>query len=101
MKPVQTFKNRGIQIAVWPSKNGSYTYSITKSYKDKQSGEWKETKSFFKEEAENLIELLKQAIGYGDSREEHENEGIPSGQGKSGSQVKYELTEEEIDNLPF
>jgi len=100
-KPVQDFKHKGLSVAVWPTKNGGYSYSISKRYKDKQSGEWKETKSFFKEEAEALIDLLKQALAYGGSREEHEHEGIPSGQGKPGPKVKYELTDEEIDDLPF
>lgn len=100
-KPVQNFRDKGLDVAVWPAKNGGYSYSISKRYKDKQTGEWKETKSLFKEEAEALIDLLKQAIGYGGSREEHEHEGIPSGQGKPGPKVAYELTEEEIDDLPF
>lgn len=100
-KPVQDFKHKGLSVAVWPTKNGGYSYSISKRYKDKQTGEWKETKSLFKEEAEALIDLLKQALAYGGTREEHEHEGIPSGQGKPGPKVAYELTEEEIDNLPF
>lgn len=100
-KPVQDFKHKGLSVAVWPTKNGGYSYSISKRYKDKQSGEWRETKSLFKDEAEALIDLLKQAIAYGGTREEHEHEGIPSGQGKPGPKVAYELTEEEIDNLPF
>ena len=100
-KPVQDFKHKGLSVAVWPTKNGGYSYSISKRYKDKQSGEWRETKSFFKEEAEALIDLLKQALAYGGNREEHEHEGIPSGQGKPGPKVQYELTEKEIDDLPW
>lgn len=100
-KPVQDFKHKGLSVAVWPTRNGGYSYSISKRYKDKQTGEWRETKSLFKEEAEALIELLKQALAYGGTREQHEHEGIPSGQGKPGPKVAYELTEEEIDNLPF
>jgi len=100
-KPVQDFKHKGLSVAVWPTKNGGYSYSISKRYKDKQSGEWRETKSLFKEEAEALIDLLQQALAYGGSREEHEHEGIPSGQGKPGPKVKYELTEEELDDLPW
>lgn len=100
-KPVQDFKHKGLSVAVWPTRNGGYSYSIQKRYKDKQTGEWRETKSLFKEEAEALIELLKQALAYGGTREEHEHEGIPSGQGKPGPKVAYELTEEEIDDLPW
>lgn len=100
-KPVQDFKHKGLSVAVWPTRNGGYSYSISKRYKDKQSGEWRETKSLFKDEAEALIDLLKQAIAYGGTREEHEHEGIPSGQGKPGPKVKYELSEEELEELPF
>lgn len=100
-KPVQDFKHKGLSVAVWPTKNGGYSYSISKRYKDKQTGEWRETKSLFKDEAEALIDLLKQAIAYGGTREEHEHEGIPSGQGKPGPKVAYELTEEEIEELPW
>jgi hypothetical protein len=99
-KPVETFKNKGLKVAVWPTRNGGYSYSINKSYKDKQTGEWKETKSFFKEEVEALIDLLKQAMGYGGSREEHENEAYvmtpPAQLGKG-----YELSEDDVDDLPF
>lgn len=100
-KPVQDFKHKGLSVAVWPTRNGGYSYSISKRYKDKQTGEWRETKSLFKDEAEALIDLLKQAIAYGGTREEHEHEGIPSGQGKPGPKVQYELSEEELNDLPF
>ena len=53
-KPVQDFKHKGLSVAVWPTRNGGYSYSISKRYKDKQSGEWRETKSLFKDEAEAL-----------------------------------------------
>lgn len=99
-KPVQDFKHRGLSVAIWPTKNGGYSYSISKRYKDKQSGEWKETKSLFKEEAEDLIDLLKQALAYGNTREEHENEAhvyTAPVQPKKG----YELSEEDVDDLPF
>jgi hypothetical protein len=100
-KPIQDFKNKGVSVAVWPTKNGGYSYSISKRYKDKQSGEWRESKSLFKEEAEALIDLLKQALAHGGTREEHEHEGIPSGQGKPGPKVAYELSDDELDDLPF
>lgn len=100
-KPVQDFKHKGLSVAVWPARNGGYSYSISKRYKDKQSGEWRETKSLFKEEAEALIDLLKQAIAYGSNRQADAEEGLASGQGKPGPKVQYELSEEEIEELPF
>lgn len=100
-KPVQDFKNKGLSVAVWPGRNGGYTYSVQKRYKDKQSGEWKETKSLFKEEAEALIELLQQALAYGGSRDTHEHEGMLTNQAKPVQPVKYELSEDDIDSIPF
>lgn len=100
-KPLQDFKNKGLSVAVWAGRNGGYTFTVQKRYKDKQTGEWKETKSLFKEEAEALIELLQQALAYGGTRETHEHEGVPSGQGKPSAPVQYELTQEEIDDIPF
>jgi phosphoribosylformylglycinamidine (FGAM) synthase-like enzyme len=100
-KPLRDFKNKGLSVAIWETRNGGYSYSISKRYKDKQSGEWRETKNLFKEEAEALIILLQEALAYDHSIAQHQAEGIPSGQNKPGPKVQYELTEQEIDDIPF
>ena len=48
-RPVAKFKHGGIELAVWSNagENGTmYNTSISNSYKDEQSGEWKATPSF-------------------------------------------------------
>lgn len=97
-KPVQDFKNKGVSVAVWAAKNGGYSFSLQKRYKDKQSGEWKESRYYYKDEIEGLIELLKQAMAYAGDRSEHESQGSVSGPGYN---VTRELTKEELDDLPF
>lgn len=95
-KPIQDFKHKGVSVAVWNAKNGGYSFSIQKRYKDKQSGEWKESRYYFKEEIDGLIELLKEASNYAHGRAEHAHEGIPSGQGKPGPKVTNEF-----DDIPW
>lgn len=97
-KPVQDFKNKGVSVAVWTAKNGGYSFSIQKRYKDKQSGEWKESRYYYKDELEALIELLKEAVTYASNRAEHESQGSKSGPGQN---VARELTQEELDDLPW
>lgn len=97
-KPVMDYKNKGVSVAVWTAKNGGYSFSIQKRYKDKQSGEWKESKYYYKEEVESLIELLQEAVKYASNRSEHESQGSQSGPGYN---VQRELTQEELDDLPW
>lgn len=100
-KPLQDFKHKGLSVAVWEARNGGYSFSVQKRYKDKQTGEWKESKYYYKEEVDALIDLLKQAASFASNRAEHQHEGIPSGQGKPGAPVQYELTQADLDDIPF
>jgi hypothetical protein len=97
-KPVKDFKNKGVSVALWEARNGGYSYSVQKRYKDKTTGEWKESRYWYKDELENLIELLKQAMAYAGDRTEHESQGSKSGPGHN---VVRELTTEELDDLPW
>lgn len=60
-KPLNKFRDKGISITVWPSRNGSYQCKIEKSYKPKDSEEWKKTDSYFPEELERLEKLCIEA----------------------------------------
>jgi hypothetical protein len=99
-KPVQNFRDRGLDVAVWTAKNGGYSFTIRKTYKNKQSGEYVETKYMYKEECEKLIELLQEAVKYASNRAAHDEEHIASG-GYSG--LKSTAKHEEIDDIdiPF
>jgi hypothetical protein len=99
-KPVQNFRDKGIDVAVWSAKNGGYSFTIRKTYKNKQSGEYVETKYLYKEECEKLIELLQEAVKYASNRAEHDEEHIASG-GYSGQKSTAKHEEIDIDDLPF
>ncbi len=63
-RPIQTFKNKGIDVAIWETSKGAHTVTIRKTYKCKQTNTWKETKNLYKEEVDNLIALLQEASGW-------------------------------------
>ena len=69
-KPVNSWKNGGMNVAAWPNDRG-ITFTLKKSYKDKSTGEWKEAKSFFRDEIVALRDLLSQAIAWSGDEEEH------------------------------
>lgn len=83
-KPIKAARNRGIDIAMWQTKNGGYSFSIRKTYKDKATGEYKEAKQFFPEELENLQALLTEALSWTKPQPE-----LP------------QLTEADLDEIPF
>jgi hypothetical protein len=99
-KPVQNFRDRGLDVAVWTAKNGGYSFTIRKTYKNKQSGEYVETKYMYKEECEKLIELLQEAVKYASNRAAHDEEHIASG-GYSGQKSTAKHEDIDIDDLPF
>jgi hypothetical protein len=100
-KPVKDFKEKGVSVAVWETRNGGYSISISKRYKDKVSNEWKESKYWFKEDLGNLIIMLQGALDFCGGAEVHKAEGASSGQGQPGKPATYELSQNEIDDLPF
>lgn len=77
-QPVKTFKDKGLQIAIWETKNGGYSFSISKRFKDKVSGDWKDSKYFFKSDLEALAPLIELAVGYSADRTAHNDAAIAS-----------------------
>ena len=67
-KPIQSFRNKGVDVAIWSTNNGGNSITIRKTYKDKQTNQYKESKYFYKDEVEGLIELLKSAVAFCDAR---------------------------------
>ena len=98
MKPLHTIKDKGTSIAIWETRNGGHSFSIQKRYKDKQTGEWKDSKYWFKEELESLIVMLKACLEYSSDRSAHEEAGIPSGQSAYAASEEKEI---DIDDIPF
>lgn len=56
-KPSFTSKKRGVEVAVWGSADRA-SVTIRKSYKDKKTGEYKESKSFFSSELQDLVDCV-------------------------------------------
>jgi len=61
-RPLQSWKNKGLDVAAWPTKNGGISFTIRKSYKPKDSTQYTETKSFFPTDLAMLVDLLQQAL---------------------------------------
>ena len=99
-RPAQSWRMKGIDIAAWQGERG-YSYTIRKTYKDKTTGEYKESKYWYPDDITVLNELLTQVQNWRNDRAAdratHELEGVSSGQGKPGPAVKYE----EYDDIPF
>lgn len=63
-KPIKFWRNKGIDVTAWPTKNGSVSFSIRKTYKPKDSNEYVESKSYFPNEIKDLLNLLVEAHGW-------------------------------------
>lgn len=93
--PVKTIRDKGLQIAVWESKNGGYSFSISKTYKCKATDQWKDSKYFYKEDLQKLGDMIQLAVGYASDRATHEAEAIAS------PKQEPKFTPFEDDDLPF
>jgi len=99
MKPIKTYKDGGVQVVMWPTNNGGYSYQITKRYKDKKTEEWRDSKYLYKSDLEKLIPLLQEAVSSETMRTQYDAERTATAQPEK--QQKYELPDSEIDDLPF
>jgi len=61
MKPTQSWKHKGIDIAEWRNEKG-VNYTIRKTYFKKAIGEYIEAKSWYREELKELYRLLGEAV---------------------------------------
>lgn len=59
--PLKKWFTKGLDVAAWPTNNGGVSFTIRKSYKPKDSTEYKETKTLFPNDVAALIDLLRQA----------------------------------------
>jgi hypothetical protein len=64
-RPAAKFKHGGVELTVWsnPGENGTmYNTTISNSYKDEKSGEWKATTSYSPTDLLVIGELGRQAF---------------------------------------
>lgn len=66
-RPLKEFRSEtsfGLKVTAWPMKNqksqADCQYTISKRYKDKESGEWKDSRYLFKQDIQSLFFLLHQ-----------------------------------------
>ena len=64
-RPIKIFKQGGVEVSVWRNsgeKGDMYNTTIRNSYKDENSGEWKETSSFSPTDLAVVAQLTGQAF---------------------------------------
>lgn len=64
-KPKHEFRGErsGVRVTIWGGE-GKYSASISKRYKDKQTGEYKDGKYYYLSELEDLVHALTKAIDF-------------------------------------
>lgn len=60
-KPLTVVRRGGISFTAWPGKN-SWTWNLRKVYKSQETGQFVETKTFFPNEAEKVIDGLQELL---------------------------------------
>ena len=78
-RPVAAFRQGGVEVSVWKNRTEQgdlYNTTIRNSYKDDESGEWKETKSFSPTDLAVLAQLSSQAFqAIGELKSQGRNRG--------------------------
>ena len=94
-KPAQTWREKGIDIAAWESNNG-FSCTVRKSYKDKTTNEWKESRYYYPDDLERLAVLLVQAMNWvGEYASDKQQNASPNA---VSSEVKITNLD---DDIPF
>ena len=67
-RPIQSFKTLaapGIEVSIWKGEKRN-SFTIRKRYKDPESGDWKEAKTFGEQDLAGLSLLCQRAIAWSD-----------------------------------
>lgn len=100
-KPIYSARSKGIDVAVWEGNTGAQ-YTIRKSYKDKQTEQWKESKTFFSNDLQILQELIREALAHGgtvDSSVDASN-GVKEDE-RDYVKEKFQKPDFNDDDIPF
>lgn len=71
-QPVAKF-GTNIRVSAWRARNGALSFTLEKTYKDKNTNEWKKTNVWWDKDLELLLEKIKEALDF--SKDDHRNEG--------------------------
>lgn len=96
-KPLQAWRQGKLDIAAWKNDAGQISFTFRKTYKDKTSGEFKETKYLWPSDLDDLTKLFSEVNGWWKAREQHNTEHQAFG-GIDDTQLTKEM---EVDDLPF
>lgn len=80
-RPKKAFRNNGIDIAAWENDRGGISFTLRKTYKNRETGEYKETKYFFLQDLKDFRDLIAEVIHWNETladREAHEEAAIAS-----------------------
>ena len=95
--PEQKWKDGGIQITAWKNDYG-LSYTITKTYKDKKTDEWKESKYLYKSDLEKLLNILPSAVEWATEKEPTRDAPGKELVGEPGEQKAPSFDD---DDIPF
>lgn len=104
-RPAKTWRNKGIDIAAWQDQNGRVSFTMRKSYLNKQTNTWTDTKYLYQDDLRALVELLEQAIAWNSGsaadREEHKWAAVESGSLSEVVNKTVKAATFEDDDIPF
>lgn len=95
--PINSWKNKGVNLAAWETRNGGTSFTFQKVYRNKSTNEWIETKSYFVDELKTLQNLIDQALSWVHREPDNMIEAMPTENSKH-SQANL-ITDD--DDIPF
>lgn len=69
---IGAWKTKNCQLTVWQNPEG-ISFQFGKHYKDKKTGEWKESKKLYADELPHVIEMFRSAVQWSQNREKMES----------------------------
>jgi hypothetical protein len=103
--PTKSWRNKGIDIAAWTNEKGQVSFTLRKQYLNKQTQTWTDTKYLYRDDLNNLIDLLQQAVawhhGNDADREEHKWAAVESGSLNEVVKETVQTVTLQDDDIPF
>jgi hypothetical protein len=96
-KPLNSWRKGKLDMAAWKNDAGQISFTFRKVYKDKQSGEFKETKYLWPSDIADLAALTAEVAGWWQAREQHNDNHMASG----GYNDSMATSAADTDDIPF
>ena len=84
-QPIKQFKAAGMKAAIWRNEREEdgrtvvrHSVRISKSYRDRQTGDWKETDYYYANDLPRLVLVAQQAFEYIALKESEDESGLPT-----------------------